>query len=130
MKLAVIQAEECVGCAKCIPACPVDAIIGASKLLHTVLTDECIGCGLCIAPCPMDCIKMIESDIQEGSTEKAMRATKAKQRHQNRLLRLKNERPALLPPLDSWSKAKIRLEIAASVQRVKEKKQQRLESTV
>lgn len=51
-----IDEEVCIGCTKCLPACPVDAIIGAQKQLHIVLTDVCTGCGLCIPPCPVDCI--------------------------------------------------------------------------
>lgn len=57
--MAVIREDECIGCTICIQACPVDAIIGASKLMHTVLTDICNGCELCVAPCPVDCIDMI-----------------------------------------------------------------------
>lgn len=56
---AVIREAECIGCTKCIKACPVDAIIGSGKLMHTVITDECTGCELCIAPCPVDCIDMV-----------------------------------------------------------------------
>lgn len=59
---AVIREAECIGCTKCIKACPVDAIIGSGKLMHTVITDECTGCELCVAPCPVDCIDMITSD--------------------------------------------------------------------
>lgn len=55
---AIIREAECIGCTKCIQACPVDAIIGSGKLLHTVLSDECTGCGLCIEPCPVDCIDL------------------------------------------------------------------------
>ena len=65
---AVIREDECIGCTKCISACPVDAIIGSGKLMHTVLTDLCTGCELCIPPCPVDCIDLIE-DIQVIPTE-------------------------------------------------------------
>ncbi len=51
---------RCIGCTKCISACPVDAIIGSGKLMHTVLTDLCTGCELCIPPCPVDCIDLVE----------------------------------------------------------------------
>ncbi len=56
--IAYIREDECIGCTKCIQACPVDAILGASKLMHTVITDECTGCELCVEPCPVDCIDM------------------------------------------------------------------------
>jgi electron transport complex protein RnfB len=57
--VAVIDEAACIGCTKCIQACPVDAIVGASKFMHTVLPDLCTGCALCVAPCPVDCIQMI-----------------------------------------------------------------------
>lgn len=59
--LAVIIEDICIGCVKCIQACPVDAIVGASKVMHTVIADECTGCELCIPPCPVDCIEMVVS---------------------------------------------------------------------
>jgi electron transport complex protein RnfB len=57
--VAYIREDECIGCTKCIQACPVDAILGAAKLMHTVIADECTGCDLCVEPCPVDCIDMI-----------------------------------------------------------------------
>ncbi len=57
---AVIREDECIGCTKCISACPVDAIIGSGKVMHSILTDLCTGCELCIAPCPVDCIDLIK----------------------------------------------------------------------
>lgn len=57
--LAVIREAECIGCTKCIQACPVDAIIGSGKLMHSVLNHECTGCGLCVEPCPVDCIDIV-----------------------------------------------------------------------
>lgn len=57
-KVAFIIEEDCIGCTKCIQACPVDAIIGTTKQMHTVIIDECTGCDLCVAPCPVDCIEM------------------------------------------------------------------------
>ena len=56
---AIIREDECIGCTKCISACPVDAIIGSGKLMHSILTDLCTGCALCIPPCPVDCIDLI-----------------------------------------------------------------------
>ncbi|WP_039918394.1 electron transport complex subunit RsxB [Cellvibrio mixtus] len=58
-KVAFIREEECIGCTKCIQACPTDAILGAAKQMHTVIADECTGCDLCVEPCPVDCIDMI-----------------------------------------------------------------------
>lgn len=59
LQVAVIDEQFCIGCTLCIQACPVDAIIGASKLMHTVLPGQCTGCDLCVAPCPVDCISMV-----------------------------------------------------------------------
>lgn len=56
--VAWIDESVCIGCAKCILACPVDAIVGASRYMHTVIADDCTGCELCIPPCPVDCITM------------------------------------------------------------------------
>ena len=57
--VAFIREDECIGCTKCIQACPVDAIVGAAKLMHTVLVEECTGCNLCVPPCPVDCIDLV-----------------------------------------------------------------------
>jgi electron transport complex protein RnfB len=58
-KLAFIREDECIGCTKCIQACPVDAIVGSARHMHTVIASECTGCDLCVEPCPVDCIDMI-----------------------------------------------------------------------
>ncbi|BEE18175.1 electron transport complex subunit B [Aeromonas enteropelogenes] len=58
-KVAFIHEDQCIGCTKCIQACPVDAIVGATKAMHTVIASECTGCDLCVDPCPTDCIEMI-----------------------------------------------------------------------
>ncbi|ULJ60955.1 RnfABCDGE type electron transport complex subunit B [Wielerella bovis] len=96
-QLAWIDEDICIGCTACIRACPVDAIMGASKLMHTVLADECTGCGLCVAPCPVDCIYM--QDVaqtflpmsrllaHEGQPERFAAATHAQARYENRVQR-------------------------------------------
>lgn len=57
-RIAFIREAECIGCTKCIQACPVDAILGAAQLMHTVIAAECTGCDLCLDPCPVDCIEL------------------------------------------------------------------------
>jgi electron transport complex protein RnfB len=64
-KVAHIREAECIGCTKCLQACPVDAILGAAKQMHTVIASECTGCDLCVEPCPVDCIDMIPAE-EEG----------------------------------------------------------------
>jgi electron transport complex protein RnfB len=61
-QVAQIVEEDCIGCTKCIDACPVDAITGAANLMHNVINDLCTGCELCIEPCPVDCIELIDID--------------------------------------------------------------------
>lgn len=60
--VAVIREDECIGCTKCIQACPIDAILGSAKHMHTVIASECTGCDLCVEPCPVDCIDMVPVD--------------------------------------------------------------------
>jgi Na+-translocating ferredoxin:NAD+ oxidoreductase subunit B len=61
--VAIIDEPACIGCTLCIQACPVDAILGAGKQMHTVIASECTGCELCVAPCPVDCITMVEEPV-------------------------------------------------------------------
>ncbi len=62
-RVAFIREDECIGCTKCIQACPVDAILGASKQMHTVISNECTGCDLCVEPCPVNCIDMVPLQV-------------------------------------------------------------------
>ena len=92
--VALIDEAYCIGCTFCIQACPVDAIIGAAKLMHTVLTEECTGCERCVAPCPVDCIQMVPIALIERNEDPALRqlaADKARARYQNRLRRLASD---------------------------------------
>lgn len=57
--VAVIESEHCVGCARCLPPCPTDAIVGARRFLHTVIAELCTGCELCLPACPVDCIRIV-----------------------------------------------------------------------
>ncbi|AHG64492.1 electron transport complex subunit RsxB [Advenella mimigardefordensis] len=82
--VAVIDESHCIGCTLCIQACPVDAIMGANKFMHTIIPDLCSGCELCIAPCPVDCISM--EDAQRPWTPDDANA--ARTRHEQRALRL------------------------------------------
>lgn len=83
--VALIREEECIGCTKCIQACPVDAIVGAAKLLHQVVEHDCTGCGLCVEPCPVDCIDLMPLP------EPAYQPIRARQRFQARQVRLLRE---------------------------------------
>jgi electron transport complex protein RnfB len=85
--LALIREAECIGCAKCIQACPVDAILGSAKQMHTVIAMECTGCELCVAPCPVDCIDMVAIPEKSVAEEK-QKANLARQRFQSREQRL------------------------------------------
>lgn len=88
-RVAVIREDECIGCTKCIQACPTDAILGAAKLMHTVIADECSGCELCVEPCPVDCIDIIDvNDIPLSNEEREQRAVQFRYRYEQRNERL------------------------------------------
>ena len=86
-RIARIDAELCIGCTKCIQACPVDAIAGAAKRLHAVIPELCSGCDLCVAPCPVDCIELVAPPPTLAGWTRAD-ADAARQRHRRRALRL------------------------------------------
>jgi electron transport complex protein RnfB len=89
MQIARIDELVCIGCTKCIQVCPVDAIVGASKQMHTILARECSGCELCIPACPVDCISMADDPIGAAPMQ---RAPHFRQRFLARELRLARER--------------------------------------
>lgn len=115
-QIAVIREAECIGCTKCIQACPVDAIIGTNKRMHYVIEKDCTGCELCIAPCPVDCIDMIETVDPQFSDKKNYFRTKylRKQARITSTLKPKqHNKPS--NPIDKKSY------IEAALQRVKQK---------
>ena len=95
--VAYINEQDCIGCVKCIMDCPVDAILGAAKFMHTVIISECTGCELCIAPCPVDCIVMkplptpLDKEQLFTRNQKKAHAQLAKRRFDARCLRKERE---------------------------------------
>ena len=119
--IAKIDESTCIGCTKCIEACPVDAIIGAAKHMHTVIADYCIGCKLCLPPCPVSCIALVP--LQEFSeTMQRDRANLGKQHARARKERLSTEN-AIKGVFDKQRTSDdIKAMIAASIERNQQKK--------
>ena len=92
LEVAVIDEHQCIGCTLCIAACPVDVIVGAAKLMHTVIASACTGCELCIAPCPVDCIHM--QPVEPARAWNAADAALARSRFQERNARIAAGRSA------------------------------------
>ena len=93
--VAVIDEAICIGCTKCIQACPVDAIVGAAKRMHTVIAAECTGCELCLPPCPVDCIALVAIEAKPLVRERVVqRAALARTRFGARNARLAREHAA------------------------------------
>lgn len=119
-QIALIREEECIGCTKCIQVCPTDAIIGASKFMHTVISDACTGCGLCTEPCPVDCISLLPQP-QLTSTEQQENEKRWDERRKKHDTRLSREKTAqILPPLKTLQERQ--LDIHAALTRAKNKK--------
>ncbi|WP_201594310.1 RnfABCDGE type electron transport complex subunit B [Psychrobacter vallis] len=85
---AIIREDDCIGCTKCIPACPVDAIVGTGKHMHTIFTDLCTGCELCIAPCPVDCIDLVTIERELSVSERSTEQEDLRQRYHTHLRRV------------------------------------------
>lgn len=127
-RVAFIREAECIGCTKCIQACPVDAILGAAKQMHTVITDECTGCDLCVDPCPVDCIDMLPTEFtfdkkiaeQRFEVRMARLETENEQRHQRQ-----QEREKMQDQLATSNDDKAAL-IADAIARTEAKKAARL----
>ena len=94
-RIAIIDEAACIGCAKCLPPCPTDAIVGANKFMHSVINDLCTGCELCIAMCPVDCIRMA-NDLKHPAMMDKNAARARYQSHVRRLQRNRREREQLL----------------------------------
>src|SRR5690606_4132014 len=91
--VALIDEDACIGCTQCIQACPVDAIVGTSRRMHTVIDRECTGCGLCIPPCPVDCIRLPATAAEPAPRPEILaRAARARTRWRARNARLDRER--------------------------------------
>lgn len=136
---ALIDEARCIGCRKCLDACPVDAIVGANKLMHTVIADHCTGCELCLPPCPVDCIDMIFVSVIHSdspwpeygfkeTTQWRVRAERwfthrAQRRAHCRLSRpVSAQHRPMGSRLTTKSSSEIKIEIAAAVVRVREKR--------
>jgi electron transport complex protein RnfB len=132
----VIDEARCIGCALCLPACPVDAILGTAKRMHTVIANACTGCELCVAPCPVDCIELVaveytgrgddwpwpdysreQVDRARSHTYARLRRLQQQNAYSSGRHRARRNQPSSVP-----TKAKIRDEIQAAVQRVRTRK--------
>lgn len=119
--IAKIDETTCIGCTKCIEACPVDAIIGAAKQLHTVVNDYCIGCKLCLPPCPVSCIELVPLEEFSESLQRE-RANLGKQHARARKERIAKEN-SLKGVFDKQKTSDdIKAMIAASIARNQQKK--------
>ena len=128
--VAFIDPQKCIGCTLCIQACPVDAIIGASKQMHVVLASWCTGCDLCIPPCPVDCISMLnvtgnETGWDAWSTEHARLARQRYHEREERLDREQKENDERLAKKAAVKLATINAERPNSAEEKKEKERKR-----
>ena len=127
--VAVIDEPRCIGCTLCIQACPVDAIVGAAKLMHTVIAAECTGCELCLPPCPVDCIAMVPTGRTLTREGKRARAELARRRFNARSVRLEYARQEQASgrkgARESTAEAAKKATIARAIARARERLQKR-----
>ena len=118
LRIAVIDEALCIGCTLCLPACPVDAIVGATRRMHTVIGSACTGCDLCVAPCPMDCIRM--EPLEPARSWTTQDAALARARYELHMARLATE------PRDGAPGPRLPLsrdqEIAAALKRARQRR--------
>jgi electron transport complex protein RnfB len=123
--VAVIEEALCIGCTLCIRACPVDAIVGAAKLMHTVIARDCTGCELCLPPCPVDCIRLVEIGTPPTRRERRLAADRARRRFELHQTRLDREQRARRTASRSAGTADVGAK-QQTVQRAIERARQRL----
>ena len=124
-EVAVIDEAVCIGCTKCIQACPVDAIAGAAKQMHTVIAAECTGCRLCIPPCPVDCIDLVPSPDPTPLCQRAGHFRARYHARNERQERRRREREAARAAKRGGDdeRSRKRTEIAAAVERARARRQ-------
>src|SRR5688572_12951867 len=120
--VAYIDESTCIGCTLCIEACPVDAIVGAAKVMHTVIAAECTGCRLCLPPCPVDCIAMAETGETWTHEDRMQRAGQYRRRYEAQAARLAREQEETAPTAAEHRK---RAAIGKAMQRARQRLQQR-----
>jgi len=113
LPVARIDEATCIGCTLCVAACPFDAIVGAAKLMHTVIAERCTGCELCVSPCPVDCIRMLPAARSWTEVD----AELARDRFARRRARFSGR----VPPQDA-EKARRRVAVAAALARARERR--------
>jgi len=132
--VAVIDESICIGCVMCIKACPTDAIVGAAKVMHTVIERDCTGCELCIEPCPVDCIDLIAQeqtseanwrwpDYSPAATGRAREQTNNKLRREEKRKQAKSSAGKLKELRKEKGSEQIKHDIAAALARVQQRKQ-------
>ncbi len=121
--VARIDETACIGCTLCIAACPVDAIVGARKLMHTVIAAECTGCALCLPPCPVDCIALLPTGAPRNREMQKAIAARARDRYRARLQRLTGNNTArgrtqsATPAADAYASSRKHAAIARALAR-------------